>query len=249
MNIPKICIAVPITSLSIYENKELLSEAVSHDPDFIELRFDYLDATSGISSDFIQSILDFSDIPMICTFRKFSEGGNSDISDSERISILNKIIKAKPQFIDIEMDNPLGFLEDIILKAKNNNIAIIFSHHNFTDTPPSKQMHNIIKSFRTKLKTLNSLNSNFFASHSFVWKLIFTANQFEDNLEVLTFCRNVADKNRRLISFCMGELGIFSRLLSALVGGFFTFGSLANQTAPGQINIELMRKFYALFQE
>jgi 3-dehydroquinate dehydratase type I len=249
MNVPKICIAVPITSLSIYENKELLSEAVSHDPDFIELRFDYLDTTNGISSDFIHSLLDFSGIPMICTFRKFSEGGNADISETQRISILNEIIKAKPHFIDIEMDNSIGILEDIISKANKNNIAIIFSHHNFTDTPTSEEMYNIIQSFRSKLKTITSFKSSFSISHSFVWKLIFTATQFEDNLEVLKFCRNIADNKGKIISFCMGELGIFSRLLSALFGGFFTFGSLVAQTAPGQINIELMREFYKLLQE
>jgi len=45
----------------------------------------------------------------------------------------------------------------------------------------------------------------------------------------------------------MGEKGIISRIFSPYFGGFFTFASIKELTAPGQINIEDMRKIIDLF--
>lgn len=246
MNTPKICVAIPINSVSIYENKALLSKVIDLHPDFIEFRFDYIEEPIELTSDFIQILLDFTEIPTICTFRKKFEGGHSDVSESERINILKNIIDAKPDFIDVEMDSSVGLMEEIVPLIIKNEIALIFSHHDFKNTPLSDEMHNIIMKFISSLKNIILINENIM--DNFVWKLIFTAKRFEDNLEVLKFCRNMALQNKRIISFCMGELGIFSRLLSTKIGGFLTYSSLIEETAPGQINIEKMREFYSLFQ-
>ncbi|MFO7797333.1 MAG: type I 3-dehydroquinate dehydratase [Promethearchaeati archaeon] len=246
MNPYKICIAIPIRSSSVEENRKVLFKVENHSPDFIELRFDYIQDPNNLTFEFIRSLLDYSDIPMICTFRKYSEGGHCKITDSERISIIKTIIKATPEFLDIEMDNSIDFIEEVVSLAAEKNIRLIFSHHNFTDTPKFKDMQKIISSFKLKLHGIQKIYKNFL--NNFVWKLIFTANKFEDNLEVLKLCNTMAHENENIISFCMGEIGIFSRLLSVKMGGFLTYASLDDKTAPGQINIDYMRKFYKIFQ-
>jgi len=246
MNSYKICIAIPISSSSLEENRKILFKVENHSPDFIELRFDYIQDPNALTFEFIQSLLDYSDIPMICTFRKYSEGGHYKTTDSERISIIKTIIEAKPEFLDIEMDNSIDFIEEIVSLATKKNIRLIFSYHNFTDTPKFKDMQKIISSFKLKLHGIKKIHKNFL--NNFVWKLIFKANRFEDNLEALKICNNMALNNEKIISFCMGEIGIFSRLLSVKVGGFLTYASLDDKTAPGQINIDYMRKFYKIFQ-
>lgn len=243
----KICIAIPIKSVSTYEKKELLSEVINHNPDYIELRFDYLDETTTLNSKFIKFLLELSNIPIICTFRKHSEGGHCKISDEKRLSILKKIINTKPEFLDIEMDNSLKFFEEILPLTIPNQIALIFSHHNFKETPNNKEMENIIYDFKSRLKKIDLFTDEIF--NNCIWKLIFTAERFEDNLKVLKFCKSMVFQNKRVITFCMGKLGIFSRLLSVKLGGFLTFGSFMEKTAPGQININKMREIYSLLEE
>ena len=40
----------------------------------------------------------------------------------------------------------------------------------------------------------------------------------------------------------MGVLGIESRMRSIEYGGFFTFASIADATAPGQVSIDLFKQ-------
>ena len=44
----------------------------------------------------------------------------------------------------------------------------------------------------------------------------------------------------------MGGLGIFSRITCVKAGSFLTYASLADRTAPGQINVKLMREIHEL---
>ena len=46
----------------------------------------------------------------------------------------------------------------------------------------------------------------------------------------------------------MGIDGIFSRIFSILFGGYFTFASLEEKTAPGQISVEEMQDILIRFQ-
>ena len=45
----------------------------------------------------------------------------------------------------------------------------------------------------------------------------------------------------------MGTLGIFSRILCVLNGSFLTYGSVVEETAPGQIKIKDIRDSLSLF--
>jgi 3-dehydroquinate dehydratase len=40
----------------------------------------------------------------------------------------------------------------------------------------------------------------------------------------------------------MGDLGVFSRIFCLKAGSFLTYGSINENTAPGQIRIEEFRK-------
>ena len=74
-------------------------------------------------------------------------------------------------------------------------------------------------------------------------KLVTTARTFEDNFKLLSLYDN--NINTKLIAFAMGEHGILSRLLCILYGGSpFTYASLDNPLAPGQLDIVLMKKIY-----
>jgi 3-dehydroquinate dehydratase-1 len=74
-------------------------------------------------------------------------------------------------------------------------------------------------------------------------KLVTTARNSKDNFRVLSLYDN--NINANLIAFAMGEHGISSRLLCTLYGNSpFTYASLDNALAPGQLDIGIMKKIY-----
>jgi 3-dehydroquinate dehydratase type I len=47
----------------------------------------------------------------------------------------------------------------------------------------------------------------------------------------------------------MGEVGLLSRILCVKFGSLWTYGSLDEKTAPGQIKIEKIREIHQLLFE
>ena len=47
----------------------------------------------------------------------------------------------------------------------------------------------------------------------------------------------------------MGEIGILSRILCVKFGSLWTYASMEDKTAPGQIKIEKMREIHQLLFE
>jgi 3-dehydroquinate dehydratase type I len=79
-----------------------------------------------------------------------------------------------------------------------------------------------------------------------IYKIIFTANKFNDNLTPLKICKEISSSKKRIISFCMGSLGIFSRINCIFTGSYLTYAFLEEKTAQGQIQIEKMKEIYDL---
>jgi 3-dehydroquinate dehydratase len=50
--------------------------------------------------------------------------------------------------------------------------------------------------------------------------------------------------NINLITFCMGEHGVLSRVLCTYAGAPFTYASLTDAIAPGQLTLKQMRSIY-----
>jgi 3-dehydroquinate dehydratase-1 len=238
--------AVPIKSSDYKQNESLIESVLKEKPDFIELRFDYIDDIHRITTDFAKKLLNLiqPNIPSIFTFRAFSEGGQLETSDKERLIILKTLIEARPAYLDIEMNSDKLILEEIIFLSVKFNVNLIFSYHNFKETLSYEKGFNIIESFMNNL--INRLIIDSKIVRQSIYKIIFTAQNFEDNLISLMICKTFSKEGHKIICFCMGDPGIFSRLLCVKVGSFLTYASLDGKTAPGQININKMRKFYEL---
>jgi len=85
-------------------------------------------------------------------------------------------------------------------------------------------------------------------SGPFVFKMIFKANTFEDNMISIKLCKYFSKigEDRNIICFCMGEMGKFSRIACFRFGSYLTFGSMKEETAPGQLHINKLRELYGL---
>ncbi|MEJ2250508.1 MAG: type I 3-dehydroquinate dehydratase [Candidatus Lokiarchaeota archaeon] len=240
----KICLVIPIKNGNLNESLSIFANAAKKSPDFIELRFDYIDNPKNLTMDYMKSLLKLSQIPVIFTFRNFNEGGVSNISNDDRLNIFNRLIQVKPNYIDLEINNDLTFLKRIIPEIIKNKINLILSYHNYAKTPSYDVINNLI--IKTKERLTQDLNVSSSQLQRIIFKLIFMANKFEDNYIPLQLCQNLSKQNQKIISFCMGNLGFISRLLCIKNGSLLTYASLDTQTAPGQISIDSMKKFYDL---
>ncbi len=246
-----ICVAVPITSGVLEQNEEVLKNILDENPEFVEFRFDYIEDIQQITPTFVKNLLDLieTQTKAIFTFRDFSEGGQIELSKSERLKIIQLLIEAHPQYYDIEMKNDRETLQSVINMVRENNVKLIYSFHDFEKTPSYDEGVRLIEKFKEDL--LNNYAVDFLSIKETIFKIIFTAKKFEDNLIPMKICRDFLERNKHknVISFCMGELGIFSRVLSVNVGSFLTYASLEERTAPGQINIKKIREFHELLSK
>ena len=246
-----ICVAVPITSGDLERNELIMHEVLDENPEFVELRFDYIEDIRQITPLFVKNLLELigSQTQTIFTFRDFSEGGQIELGNVERLKIIKLLIEAHPQFYDIEMNNDRETLRSVIKLARENDVKLIYSFHDFEKTPSYDEGVRCIEKFKDEL--VNNYMVDFLSIKNIIFKIIFTAQTFEDNLVPLKICNILSEKDKikNVISFCMGELGIFSRVVCLKAGSFLTYASLEEKTAPGQINIRNMREFLQLLSD
>jgi 3-dehydroquinate dehydratase-1 len=218
----KVCVSVATDSVD--KLPTLIKMAFRRGADYMEIRFDHI-----IYND-MDSALEISTKiknRAIFTLRSKDEGGFFEGDHREQISLLKKMGRTKPMLMDIEI-SILKKNKDLRKFVKENKIPILVSSHDFRKT---SNVSSLLKKFVDMSKYSNYV------------KLVTTARNSKDNFKVLSlYDYNI---NTNLIAFAMGEHGISSRLLCTLYGNSpFTYASLDNALAPGQLDIVLMKKIY-----
>ncbi|HDZ19465.1 MAG TPA: type I 3-dehydroquinate dehydratase [archaeon] len=242
----KICVPIPIKSINVSENALLIKKVLDTSPNLVELRFDYLSKVQFLTKDFTRSLLNEIQykVPVILTFRNSVEGGQIEILEDERFQIYKMFLEAKPKFVDIEINTEKEILNKIMESALRNKVTLIFSFHDFEKTPTYTKASNLLDNFYKELINMMAIDSKLV--ENCIFKLVFTAHSFEDNLIPLKLCKIHASKKFKLISFCMGDMGLFSRIFCVYSGSFFTYASFEEKTAPGQKNISEIREILKL---
>lgn len=222
-----ICIPVAVKEPEVLLEKIIL--AVRAASDFIEIRVDYLEDVN----------IDFSDVvsktpaPLILTVRKRDEGGFFKFGEKKRTDILEKCIKAKPRFVDLELSMNRSTLDRLLELAEKHSVGVILSFHSFKNTPEREVL--VQKIHEAAQKGVELV------------KIVTFAKEIEDNLVTLSLPQEGNNLGLKIISFCMGERGIISRALCPFFGSYLTYASFETSTAPGQIDIEVMRRIHKLF--
>jgi 3-dehydroquinate dehydratase-1 len=245
----KICVAIPIKSGNLDLNKQTIENTLRKNPDLIEFRFDYINDLKSITNSFLKELISIipSEIPRIFTFRRKQEGGQSDLSKIERIDVLRRLIEVKPDYLDIEINSESEVLKNLINLAYDNKIRLIFSYHDFEKSITYDETAEILAKFNEKLNQELDIDLNKVSES--IFKIILTARVFDDNLNVLNICKKLSQQDKKFVCFAMGEVGILSRILCVKFGSAWTYGSLKEKTAPGQIKIEKIREIHKLIFE
>lgn len=192
--------------------------------DFIEIRFDYLDrAEFEASLKLTESFKSRS----VFTLRSKAQGGRFEGDEEERISMLQAMAGVKPMLLDIELDalESSDILADL---AEKSNTRILVSWHDFEKTPAAESLSNVLTRMRV------------FGNHV---KIVTMAQSTEDSLSLLRLY-DVAS-GLYPIFFAMGVHGVLSRVLCTIIGNApFTYASLGDAVAPGQLTVKQMREIY-----
>ena len=151
-------------------------------------------------------------------------------SDNPSLSFnrLCAAIEAGAEYIDTELEYPDDLQLQLRNRARSAGTKLIVSWHNFSATPPLKQLLEVYRSCAEK--------------GADVVKIVTTANSLIDATRTMRLYRSVArlprkrDNRPPMAAFAMGSAGKFTRYLSLKLGSplSYTYPDGAKATAPGQ---------------
>lgn len=200
------------------------------DADIIEWRADFLpkEAILQVAPAIFEK---FAGRELVFTLRTRSEGGQIELSSEEYVQIIKEVAQLyQPDYIDFEYFSYKDVF-DQMLDFPN----LVLSYHNFQETP---------ENLMEILSELTSLNPK-------VVKIAVMANTEQDVLDLMNFTRGFKTLNpeQEYVTISMGKVGKVSRITSDVTGSSWTFASLDEASAPGQISLSSMKKIRELLNE
>lgn len=231
---PRTLICLPLVG---EDRTALLAEAknlAKLAPDLVEWRVDGFGKVTDktVRDRVLRELRDiFDQIPLIFTCRSELEGGMQTLATATRLEIILDAIQSKTiDLVDIELCNENDFISSVLSCARQHDISVILSHHNFSETPESNF---IIE----KLVEAQNLGAD-------IAKIAVMPQNNQDLLTLLS----ATDKARRkyleipVITISMAQRGVLSRIAGGVFGSDVTFGAGVNTSAPGQIGFRELQQ-------
>ena len=200
------------------------------DADIIEWRADFL-AKEAILQVAPAIFEKFAGRELLFTLRTRSEGGEIDSSSEEYVQIIKDVTQLyQPDYVDFEYYTHKDVF-DQMLDFPN----LVLSYHNFQETPDN--MMEI-------LSELTSLTPK-------VVKVSVMAHTEQDVLDLMNYTRGFKTLNpeQDYVTISMGKIGKVSRITSDVTGSSWSFASLDEASAPGQISLSSMKKIREILNE
>ncbi|MGT2712626.1 type I 3-dehydroquinate dehydratase [Streptococcus oriscaviae] len=222
-------IVVPIMPRSIEEVEAIDLERLA-EADLIEWRADYLpkEEILKVAPAVFEKFLGWE---VIFTLRTSREGGKIELTNEEYVGIIKEVAAHyQPDFIDFEYYSYQEVFEQM-LDFPN----LVLSYHNFEETP---------ENYLEIMSELTSLSPA-------VVKIAVMAETEQDVLDIMNYTRGFKTLNaeQAYATISMGDLGILSRIAGQVTGSCWTFASLDEASAPGQISLATTRKFLEILEK
>ena len=200
------------------------------DADIIEWRADYLpkEAILQVAPAIFEK---FAGRELVFTLRTRFEGGEIDLSPEEYIHLIKEVAQLyQPDYIDFEYYSYKDVFEEM-LDFPN----LVLSYHNFQETP--ENMMEI-------LSELTSLNPK-------LVKIAVMAHTEQDVLDLMNYTRGfkILNPEQEYVTISMGKVGKVSRITADVTGSSWSFASLDEASAPGQISLANMKKIREILDE
>jgi len=230
----KVLICLP---LSAGKKSELLARAgeiKKFGPDLIEWRVDCFEHSEERSK-CLQTLKELRNeigsTPLIFTCRSGLEGGQSTMSEAERLDLLSGAsMSGDVDITDIEISSGAEFIAAVKKAGEQNRCKLILSYHNFDRTPDEEFIVD-------KLVQAEKMGGD----------IAKVAVMPQTNGDVLTLLSATSRARAGLvkipmITISMGAAGAISRLGGGVFGSDITFATGVDSTAPGQLPIGDVRK-------
>ena len=200
------------------------------DADIIEWRADFLpkEAILQVAPAIFEK---FAGRELLFTLRTRAEGGEIDLDSAEYVQIIKDVAQLyQPEYIDFEY-----FAHKDVFEQMLDFPNLVLSYHNFQETP--ENMMEI-------LSELTSLTPK-------VVKVSVMAHTEQDVLDLMNFTRGFKTLNpeQEYVTISMGKMGKVSRITSDVTGSSWSFASLDEASAPGQISLSSMKKIREILNE
>ena len=233
-------ICVPIVGPSMEDILSQVQEAVKAEVDLIELRPDMWMKDSYISEEeYILTIVNlveevhsrYEKMPILFTWRTLAEGGETPLSSENYCNLLQGIVNQNVvDAVDVELFAYTDAIGQIIKEAHHQGIQTVMSYHNFHKTLDRDTLH----LYAEQMISVGALVIKF--------ALMPTTN--EDVLSVLQFTKELTEWYPELprITMSMGKLGKMTRTCGHVFGNCLTFGILGQASAPGQVEVAVLKQ-------
>ena len=222
-------LVVSITPRNLEEAQQIDAHRFT-DADLIEWRADFLEKDEILKV--APAIFEkFAGRELLFTLRTKQEGGNIQLSDEEYVTLIKDVAHLyQPDYVDFEYFSHKEKFEEM-LEFPN----LVLSYHNFNETP--ENMMEI-------LSELTSLTPK-------AVKVSVMAHSEQDVLDLMNYTRGFKTLNpeQEFVTISMGKVGKISRIASDLTGSSWSFASLDEATAPGQISLSNMKKIRDILNE
>ena len=196
----------------------------------IEWRADFLDKNEILTV--APAVFEkFAGREILFTLRTRGEGGQIDLTSEEYLAVIQDIQSIyHPDYIDFEFYSHREVFEQM-LEFSN----LVLSYHNFQETP--ENMMEI-------LSELTSLSPK-------LVKVSVMAHNEQEVLDLMNYTRGFKTLNpeQDYVTISMGKVGKISRLTADLTGSSWSYASVGEESAPGQIPLENMRRIRELLNE
>ncbi|AQQ09619.1 Shikimate dehydrogenase [Sedimentisphaera cyanobacteriorum] len=221
-------LTVPVCEKKKKDFSKRIDKLASSGAVALELRFDCL---SKFDHDNVRTLTQQASktgLKVICTCRDPREGGENDLSEAFRMSVLREAALSGADFIDCEFANfEANFKELYEALTPDTGCRLILSAHNFEGR---------FENLRGQYDKMQE------AAPEAVIKIAYQA----DNINQCFECFDVLKVRRGdAVILAMGDAGKITRILAPKIGSFFCYASKGGKsTAPGQIPLKQMKKFY-----
>lgn len=219
----------------IDEELDLITQNASYF-DILELRLDQL---SNIEVSNIETLLNnvksTVQNEILLTYRTASQGGFGELSNEAYLQLNQQLAQlTQVDMIDVEWEAYNETRADLVQYIKDQNKEVIASYHDFNQTP-----------------TLDVLKKTYFnmsklGAHHL--KVAVTPQRKKDVLTLLEAVSEASDALSQWITgISMTQLGVISRTAQEVFGGALTYGALAKEVAPGQLNVRQLSQLLPVY--
>ena len=223
---PRICVSLMGEAIEDIRIKAQKIKDTS--ADIIELRADYYngDIVKDLSAVFL-ALRESFDGEVIFTYRSDENGEYGKLTPDTVRQLLMDAAMHNINYVDVEY----GLFKEYpdIVEEIKKNAAVILSEHVYNGIYSADFIYN-------RLKELSECGAD-------MVKYVIMPDTKHDVMQLMEGVIRYKEDypERHIIAHAMGEIGLISRLSAEMMGSEIAFAALGQESAPGQIDVDMMK--------